>query len=274
MSCSRFSTGNADYWLILAKHQTPANEIIFDDDKIKQLDALVLEDWGHGSKVFDLPQYYNLTDTAKANDIPVYITDINTDDVAEYDEYSKRIVYAGLAAAVGTRITAAVLKKMKKMTRRRMLGLTIGSIACLGIAGLGFVPQWASNSLAEERKDANELERKIVALQTELIETQVATMRNAVNARKIEEHLAPMLGQRLGRKPRIAVVFGSLHAALKDHLQDKGLRDETISDFSDVLGQEEKSSRYFEMQLNTIYEFIPTESRHGFITHEYRCNCF
>lgn len=160
MSTSHFSTQNADYGLVLAKHLTPTNEVIFDDDKIKQLDALVLEDWGLGSRVFDLPQYYNLTDTAKANNVPLYITDINTDDVAEYDEYSKRVVYAGLAAAIGTRIAAAVLKKMKKMTRRRMLGLTIGSIGCLAIAGLGFVPQWASNSLAEERTDTNELERK------------------------------------------------------------------------------------------------------------------
>jgi|SRR3989344_6806045 len=52
--------------------------------------------------------------------------------------------------------------------------------------------------------------------------------RNALNARKLEEFVVPLMTERVGRKPHLGLIFGAAHMGLKPDLQSKRRRDFTL----------------------------------------------
>lgn len=72
---------------------------------------------------------------------------------------------------------------------------------------------------------------------------------DAVNARKIEEHVAPLISKRIGRKPHIGLVYGAAHLGLKRDLKDKTLRDQTIAGLDSKNWKGLRSGK-----LNVVYE--------------------
>lgn len=56
----------------------------------------------------------------------------------------------------------------------------------------------------------------------------ISEARNAVSARKIEEYIAPIMAERLGRKPYLGLIWGVGHMGLKPDLQSKKRRDFTL----------------------------------------------
>ncbi|MDI6738451.1 MAG: hypothetical protein QME12_08150 [Nanoarchaeota archaeon] len=271
MSYSRFSTSNAEYWLVHARHDAPVNEIIFDDGRIKSLDAIVLEDCGLGSAVFFYDTYAPIVRAAKENNVNLYTMDIDVNSDAKYEEIRKRLAWGGGIAAFGCCVATNILKRKKKLTRRGFLALGGGFLASLGIFGIGYGLQKADEAIVGSRKEASGIARKAIALETEIFDTEVATLRNAVNAKKAEEFLSPMLMQKLGRKPKIAMVYGSLHAGMQDCILDRESRDEIIASFSGILSEYRKSET-FEKWLNNVYEFVPVG--YGFDVNEYDTNLF
>lgn len=271
MSYTHFSTGNGEYWLVHARHDAPVNEIIFDDDRIKSLDAIVLEDCGLGSAVFSYDTYASVVRAAKGNNVNLYTMDIDVNSDAKYEEIRKGLAWGGGIAAISCCVAANILKRKKKLTRRRFLGIGAGFLASLGVFGIGYGLQKADEAIVGSRKEANGIATKAIALETEIFDTEVATLRNAVTARKAEEFLAPMLEQKLGRKPKIAVVYGALHAGIQDCITDRELRNDIIASFSEVLSEYRKSAT-FEKWLNNVYEFIP--DGYGFVGNEYDTNLF
>lgn len=279
MSHTHFSTGNADYVLAMGHHETMMYEPAFSGSKISSLDAIVIEDCGIGPAMLSdsyQPDSENasIVRAAKRNGIDIYLLDIITrQDIAKYVDFERSAKIAGLAGALVCAGAGSLLRHTKKLTRRRLLGLLGGLLASAAVASAGFLPKFALSSLQEQWAEASEWDMDIISLETQLIQTEGATLRNAVNARKIEEYLAPMLRLNLGRKPRIALVYGALHAGMRDYLQDKGARDGIIQGFSDVI-TESKENPILEKVLNTIHQYIPTESGHGFVGVEHMCNCF
>ena len=76
--------------------------------------------------------------------------------------------------------------------------------------------------------------------------------RNALNAEKIDGFVAPLLAERLGRKPSLGLIFGYLHCGLKPDLQSKRRRDFTIWNWRNFnFG---KWSGFYEEELNLIHE--------------------
>jgi len=76
--------------------------------------------------------------------------------------------------------------------------------------------------------------------------------RNAVNARKIEEFVAPLMAERLGRKPYLGLIFGAGHMGLKPDLQSKRRRDFTIWNWRNFnFG---KWAGFVEEDLNAVHE--------------------
>lgn len=267
MSYSHFSTGNGDYWLIHARHDNVTDELMFHDDRIKTLDAIVLEDVGLGSAAFSSDQYTSIINAARENNVHLYTIDIaGSPDIEGYVEYERMLVYAGAAAAIGCTAAAHIVKRMKKMTRRKMLGLFGGVLAGLGIAALGFAPKLAQDSLVESG-EASGIAKQVLETETSIIKTEAITMRNAVSAKKAEEFLAPMLAERLGRKPRIALVYGAYHVGMQDCIEDRDFRNDILAYFSDVLRQGRSTDAY-ENMLNNVYEFILLDYGFDMIKHE------
>lgn len=273
MSYTHFSTQNADYFLTLEPHGEELHEDIFRSENISSLDAIVLEDVGVGSAIFDNVEYRQIMRAAKDNGNRIYTLDIpGSQDIDAYVEYERNIVIAGAVGAIGCTAAAHVLKRLKKMTRRRMLGLFGGTLACLGLAALGIAPKLSQYSLVESG-EASWLAKKVISAETSMIKTEAITLRNAVSAKKTEEFLAPMLMERLGRKPKIALVYGAYHAGMQDCIEDRDFRNEVLEYFSDVLAEGRKSPTY-EETLNTIYEYIVVESRNGFDMVKYPTGLF
>ena len=76
--------------------------------------------------------------------------------------------------------------------------------------------------------------------------------RNAINARKVEEYVAPLLAGRLGRKPYLGLIFGAGHMGLKPDLQSKRRRDFTIWNWRNFnFG---KWAGFVEEDLNVVQE--------------------
>ncbi len=55
-----------------------------------------------------------------------------------------------------------------------------------------------------------------------------AGFRSAISAKKIEEHIAPAIGEEKGEKPNIFVEYGAGHVDMKHYLKSKRLRDSVI----------------------------------------------
>ncbi|MBU2637647.1 MAG: hypothetical protein KJ955_01610 [Nanoarchaeota archaeon] len=277
MSYSRFSTGNAEYWLNMGTgHDLMMYEPVFSEGRISSLDAIVIEDCGIGPIMLSDSDSENavLVRAAKRNRVDIYLLDIIVrEDIAKYVDFEHSAKVAGLVGAFLCAAAGSLLRHKKKLTRRRMIGLLGGALASAAVAATGFLPVSAVSSLQEQGVEASEFDMDVVSLETQLIQTEGITLRNAVNARKIEEYLAPMLRQNLGRKPRIALVYGPLHAGVKNYLQDKQARDSIIREFENVIA-ELKDNPVLERVLNTIHQYIPTESGHGFVAVEHKCDCF
>lgn len=279
MSYSHFETGNAEYWLAMGNHETMMYEPIFRDDKIKSLDAIVIEDSGLGPVMLSdtyQPDSENaaIVRAAKRSMTDIYLLDaVTRNDIDTYVRFERSAKIAGLAGAFLCMAAGSYLGHTKKLTRRRFLGLLGGLIASAAVASAGFLPSSAASSLQEQGAEASEFDMDMTSLETELIQTEGATLRNAVNARKIEQYLAPMLLQKLGRKPKIALVYGPLHAGMRSYILSREQRDSVLHDFSDSIN-EMKQNHVLEKMLNTIYQYTPTESGHGFVGTEHRCSCF
>lgn len=276
MSYKQFSTGNADYWLLMGNHFTLANEPIIDRGNIQSLDAIVLEDGGISTTVlvdYD-PQFRNVTRMALESKIPVFTLDIPANvDVGKYYYAEEITKYAGLAGAILASASFALLAHKNKLTRRRVIGLLGFGIISVATIAAGFAPKNSLDSLGEQRKEASEFDMSIIETETELVRTEIVTLRNAVNARKIEEYLSPMLKQRIGKKPKIAMIYGQYHAGLRNMILDREKRDEVIEYYSAVLNEKNTNST-FEKMLNNIYEFNSDETGNGFVGTEYDTSLF
>lgn len=272
MSYSHFETGNAEYWVLLGQHDVYRTDI----HKLRgrQIDAAVLEDAGLGSKMLGLDdiEHSPITRFARERGIPVFTLDVPArNDVWKYEQLEDRLILGGVAGAIVSSSAASIMLRRKIMTRRRFIALGGMCIGSLCIAAAGYAPSIALPLLRKQGREFSETSRRIVSLETRLVETELVTMRNAVNARKIEEYLAPMLMQRLGRKPSIVLAYGTYHAGLEEHISDKSLRDSVISNYSDVLYAD--ASDEFQRQLRNVYEFVPLE--YGFENAvKHNCSCF
>jgi len=194
MAYTRFSTGNADYVLQLGNHVAVNKQVdIFDG-----IDALVVEtgtgrlqDFTDTTRPYH-PQYKLPFQYCSDNQIPIFGTD----------------------------------------TRPTMGGL---SRVLLSIMGISYISWHASLLMTStvlyeglKEKKANEPILKLNSALMYLLQDPVCEGRNAVNARKIEDFVAPFMAHRVRTKPRIGLIFGAFHMGLKPDLQSKRRRDITI----------------------------------------------
>ncbi len=105
---------------------------------------------------------------------------------------------------------------------------------------------------SEEEKEVNNYFLKMHAMMEFLYQNPIIEGRNAINARKTEEFVAPLMTERLERKPLLGLIFGAAHMGLKQDLQSKLRRDFTIWNWRNLnFG---KWAGFFEDELNLIEE--------------------
>lgn len=250
-----FSTQNADYVLAYAVHDRSISEDIFEKGRIESLDAIVLENSGREFKdlanpdVSMEPEQYNLIlASAHATGKPIYLTDVDVTPMAAIMSDVMTVVpfVMGVYCILDS-ISDAKKRKEKSLNRRDFL-----RIAGKGAVGTFFAGSFLSAvALAYTKGESNGVLPAISASGTNVLPTSVCLLRNAITAKKTEEYLAPLLQQRLDKKPKIALVFGAWHAGIEGCIKHKWWR-KIVLDFFNGSGVKTE-------QLNSIYEAIPEE---------------
>ena len=231
MAYRRYSTNNANYAQAYCIHDIATYEEIFSDENIKKFDAIVLEsgEMIYPPQVINTHQYSKIANSLIQNNqnAKVYITDVYLSSKLKedwIDELSEILCGIGFLVVVGS----YVANRTKKISRRSFLGWSLGSVAAIAAIN---VSSYSSIYLGSINGEAWPILPKIVEMKYRLANSRVVTMRDAINAKKIEEFVAPKLKEELQRKPNIALVYGTAHAGLETCLEDKQLRDELLENF-------------------------------------------
>ncbi|MBI1971819.1 MAG: hypothetical protein HYS53_00820 [Candidatus Aenigmarchaeota archaeon] len=119
--------------------------------------------------------------------------------------------------------------------------IALYNTAACWLSGFAFLP---NSDFSDSRV------KKALSYTTELSQfyTHLA-LRDALTARKAEEIVAPEMEKRLGRKPRIGIVFGAGHYGMRVSIQHKRIRDAIIKAHSLV------GYSCLDVDLNAVHEF-------------------
>lgn len=249
MTYSQFSTENADYALCYSLHYFKnVHEDIFSPEKIKSLDAIILESGlGEYEETAGLITDSNFSNAYKIIKehkpaMPFFFVDVKPSAIG----LAASIIPPALQMYIGSKIFKEAVADMKKKTRRDFLK---GGIRAL--IGLPLFFGFGGNMLNSlfEGKPIPVLPELSTA-SGYLLPAPLIEFRNAVTARKAEEFVAPLMGRRLGKKPSIALVYGPNHTGIEFDLKNKIMRDAVIGTQKDLgyWGISEK-------QLNSVYEY-------------------
>ncbi|MFH1065771.1 MAG: hypothetical protein V1734_04680 [Nanoarchaeota archaeon] len=250
-----FSTDNADYRLVYAAHFLETKEDIFDEGKIESLDAIVLES-GINSIPYGLlkdRQYEDILNKAYKARKPLFVVDVKNSELGGIGSTAVDVALAsvGIYAAISAANAIKKKEKQKKFSRRDFLKIgTKGAISAWLLAGS--VGQFVSSFFSGESTD---IFANASASVGNVFPTPLTALRNAIAARKVEEHVVPLLQARLKRNPHMAFVYGSLHAGIEGCIQHKWWRDRLI-DFSGITG----NIGIKENEFNKVYELEPAEN--------------
>ena len=102
-----------------------------------------------------------------------------------------------------------------------------------------------------------------------VLQEPVVEGRNAINARKIEEFIAPMVAEASGKKkPKIGLVYGAGHLGLRYDIQSKRRRDFTIWNWRNLnikkyagFGREELGKVHEARHHGNLWQFKEYETR-------------
>lgn len=233
----RYSTIDADYAQAYCKHELITDEDIFSENEIKGLDAVVLESGQFLDPLMLInpsifPQYQLILDNLiKYNPgAHIYIADVALDESKELssglDDFVNITTGASLA---GMGVAYACHRINQEYISRRNLFKVLGGF--LGYMGLANSPVIASTYLSLSDGNTNEILPAFVGARQVIDMSRNVHMRDAINARKIEEFIVPKLKAELKKRPNIALVYGAAHAAIEYSLKHKNERDEVISKF-------------------------------------------
>lgn len=226
MGYTTFSTDNADYVLQLGDHLTENKQV----DIFAGIDALVVETMMGLRSVVEIvasDRQYKLPFRYCAdNAIPILKTDVKT---------------TGLG-----------------LSRTSLSYYSLFPVHLLNLVS------WLHYGLSEKSIDFG-FRAKTAANLEYFFQTPIVEGRNAFNARKIEEFVAPLVAERLGRKPYLGLIFGAGHLGLKPDLQSKIRRDFTIWNWRNLnFG---KWAGFREEDLNLVEE--ANHGRDGWVIQTY-----
>lgn len=201
-----FSTKNAGYVLQLGNHLIPNGHSI---TPLEDCDVVVLEK-GRIKIPKDFDYYFRnsqmgiVAQMAKNMKKPIYICDIDTTNVG-------------------------LLRDIISVTS----AMSIPSLAlpCYLSGTLPFLLFGPSLLLKEWNKG---LFCNTNTFLHYLLQAPTTEARNAINARNLEEFVAPHISEKIGRKPKIGLVYGAGHSGLEFDLKHPRFRDMTIWNYRNL----------------------------------------
>ncbi|MBR9683030.1 hypothetical protein GOV03_00645 [Candidatus Woesearchaeota archaeon] len=232
MSYRKFSTENADYYLVYAAHKEVTDEDILRQPEIESLDAIVLESGELGyneTEIFIDTQYSEIIKNIKQSQKKplIYLVDVNVTEEGELGGSIRDVAY--LTLGVGLSL-GAIRDFKKKSNRRQFLKGGLKTLAALSTFSIHFGQIINSH-----------IKGKAIPVFPELnsaagyfLPTSLHELRNAITARKIEEFIVPKLQKELGKKPLIAIVYGGFHAGIETDLKYVQLRDVVLSIYKKI----------------------------------------
>ncbi|MFA5887405.1 MAG: hypothetical protein WC852_01705 [Candidatus Nanoarchaeia archaeon] len=236
-----FSTENADYVLVYAAHFSDTDDDIFNDEKIKSLDAIVIENSGwppetmscsYNGVSFLPPAYKTIITQSHKQSKFIYLVDACPSVLGRAASYA----LMGVPLVCGAYSVAEARKDIRnaceheKTDRRQFLkGL-----------GKGLFGMWLLNGYSgllfgtlSEGETSNVIESAAASVHR-IPPSPLLEARNCAAARKIEEFVAPLLKGYKEKKPKIAIVFGGGHSGMKECLQGKEWRDSVLYAYKQV----------------------------------------
>lgn len=231
VSSVEYSTQNADYRQVYTVHTMPIKDSVFEKGNFDSVDAVVLEAY-HSEEWFDMlwkSEYKKFHDAVLKNvqrtGKPVYVTDVMTTPGGRSFEDVATLLpdFFGLIGVVDG--VSKVRNQRKEMTRRKFLKF-FGAQTTKVIGGAYLVgSDMVYGNYVMLTGETPEFLARLNSSRTHLIPTSQSELRNAISARKIEEFIVPELQQKLGRNPKVLLVYGAGHSGLREDLQRPKLRD-------------------------------------------------
>ena len=277
MSYRLYSTRKADYAQSYCVHNLVTKDDIFSKDNIKNLDAIVLETGTILSpqQLINFEQYSAIERTIRKNNLStrIYLTDIAPREIKQdsVDYYTKLLTKLGMAAVLGNSFYYLLSRikisdgggntkpLLKRPSRRKFLGI---SIAALGTVLVSNSSTIALTKLINYNDETNVIWPKIMEIRYNLEHTALVTLRDAVNAKKIEEFVVPELRKKLDRRPRIGMVYGAAHAGMETCLKEKNHRESILKEFKDYnLLLSSQLGVVVEMEYKNEWDVIIHETR-------------
>ncbi len=217
MAYTTFSTDNADYVLQLGNHVAQNRQV----DIFEGIDALVVETGGK-----------KLQDYVVKDDTCASINALLREIVRDKPPYNVTIghpqLYLPFRYCAENQIPV-----FGTDTDITLLGSARSLFSDVGTYPIGAPMDSHAWHYSLERKKINNFFLRIYADWRFLLQDPLVEGRNAVNARKIEEFVAPLIAERPKRKPHLGLIFGAAHMGLKPDLQSKRRRDFTIRNWRD-----------------------------------------
>ena len=260
-----FSTDNADYFLVYAAHLRDADDDVFNDEKIKSLDAIVLENTGNdplmtGSSQFGLsflpPFYETIMKQSHKHSKLIYLLDANVSAFGAAAGLLMGILPLALATGALSQAKQDIRQACdNEKTDRRQFLKGLGK----GLLGMWLLNGYSGLAAAAliEGETPNIIESAASSVHR-LPPNPVIEARNCVAARKTEEFVVPLLKSYKERRPNIAIVFGGFHSGMKECLQGKAWRDTVLAAY--------KQANYLGLDiytLNKVWEMLPSVLSYG-----------
>jgi hypothetical protein len=226
-----YKTKTADYRQVYEIHTLPVKDPAFEDPQRPSIDAVVLEAY-HPEKWFEAywkspirQNHKAVLEFAQKAGKPIYVVDVLTTVGAGTFEDLSSLALDGAGLAMLYDGTKRIRDAARAKTSRREFFKTISQKMPEVAAGAFFASHLIYEGVAIQSGEMPEPIAKVQALRTHILPTPRFGLRDAICARKIDEYVAPELQERLGRRPRIAIVCGAGHSGLRQDLQVPWLRD-------------------------------------------------
>lgn len=276
MSYRLYSTRKADYAQAYCVHNLVTKDKIFSKNSIKNLDAIVLETGAILSphQVINFQQYSAIEETIRKNNLgtKIYLTDIAPREIKpdSIDYITKVLTNLGIATVFGnsfyyllTRVKISddegnIRPLFKPSSRRKFLGISLGALGTVLVSNSSTI---ALTKLINYDDETNVIWPRIMETRYNLEHTALVTLRDAINAKKIEEFVVPELTDKLGRRPRIGLVYGAAHAGMETCLKEKSHRESILKEFKNYdLLLPQQLGVVVEMEYNNNWDVIIHET--------------
>lgn len=265
MSYDHFSTGNADYAQVYSSHFLDTDDDVFNDEKMKSLDAIVLENSGEiplmteSSQLgldFLPPMYGTIMKQSHKHGKTIYLLDADLSLMG--------IPLSLLFGALPLFFAGKAFSQAKDDFKEAYDGEKTGRRQFLKGFAKGLLGMWLVNgyllppAAATGKGETHGLLESASSSVHRIPPNPAIEVRSCIAARKIEEFVVPRIKCYGVERPSLAIAFGALHLGMKECLQSKPWRDSVLRLYKEI--------NYLGIDISTlgdVWEMWPSSGDYG-----------